>query len=181
MKAKYNVRGGIYFLVILFLTLAMYSCGLREETDSAPGSGGNEPVPVAQFHDLRVPTTLEHFRAYTFNENWLYLVKSRVCNPGQVGLCWDIYKNDVFGEFDPQVYVSGVEGSPITLLADRENNCVLLCQEENGKLSLEKYDEDGTSQWHVEYFASELQGKGGSLTDGVIAGDGRVTLYLNEL
>lgn len=173
---RHKVSRGTCCLLLVLLSLAMYSCGLRENPESISISEEDELVPVAQFFDFRLPVPFYRIPLYTFNDDWFYFIIGMYDQEKQ-GLRLDIYRNDLFGEFEPELYVERIGRYSITMLADRKSNCVLFSQEEDGSFSLKKYDGDGMMQWHTEYSASDLQGQGKKLTDGVITEDGRVFLY----
>ena len=173
---RHKVSRGTCCLLLVLLSLAMYSCGPRENPESISISEEDELVPVAQFFDFRLPVPFYRIPLYTFNDDWFYFIIGMYDQEKQ-GLRLDIYRNDLFGEFEPELYVERIGRYSITLLADRKSNCVLFSQEEDGSFSLKKYDGDGMMQWHTEYSASDLQGQGKKLTDGVITEDGRVFLY----
>lgn len=180
---KHHGKCMLSSMILLILLLTLISCGLREN----PGSvsvAENEGVlvPVAEFHDMRLPGALDYFWRYTFSEDWLYCTARKTDGPETIQEMirrnvWVVYRNGIYNTFDPEVYFEREGGLPMILLADRESNFFMFCQDDNGKFSLEKYDADGAMQWHKGYAASELQGLGDSIGEGIVTADGRVFLH----
>lgn len=175
---KYNIKRRTVCLLLLIMILVTSSCGLRDEPESVPTTEDeNGSVPVAEFHDMKLPGTLDFFWRYAFSENWLFCV-DRKREPEAVRRnLWLIYKNGIKDPFEPEICFEREGGLPLILLADREDNCFLFCQDDNGEFSLEKYDANGKLKWHVGYDASELQGIGKSIGEGIVTANGSVFLY----
>lgn len=172
---KYKTKQRIYCLLLLFLSLVMYSCGLQETDEFASDFEEDASVPVAQFQDMRMPVPMERFRLYTFNENWFYAASPGYDFEKQQSR-WYVYRGRVADEFEPEEYITR-EGVLWVLLADREDNCYLFARENSGNFILEKYDVDGELLWHTDCAPPQLLDKGEHLTDGIVTGDGRVVLY----
>ena len=173
-----NIKRGIAGGILLALLLFMDSCGNSESPDAAvydPNIGRS--VPVAEFHDMRLPGTLDYFWKYAVSEDWLYCV-SRKREPGATQRnIWLVYRNGIQEVFDPEIYIEREGGLPLVLLAGSEGSCFLFCQDDNGEFSLEKYDATGEMQWHRGYAAAQFQDIGDTLTEGIVTEDGRVFLY----
>ena len=171
-------------IILLILLLTLISCGLRENPESVSvAEDEGVLVPVAEFHDMRLPGALDHIWRYTFSEDWLYCTARRT-DDSEATIqemiqrnVWVVYRNGIYDAFDPEVYFEREGGLPMILLADRESNFFMFCQDDNGEFSLEKYDADGAMQWHKGYAASELQGLGDSIGEGIVTADGRVFLH----
>ena len=148
---KRRIAGGILLAFLFF----MESCGNSESPDAAvydPNIGRS--VPVAEFHDMRLPGTLDYFWKYAVSEDWLYCV-SRKREPGATQRnIWLVYRNGIQEVFDPEIYIEREGGLPLVLLAGSEGSCFLFCQDDNGEFSLEKYDATGEMQWHRGYAAA---------------------------
>lgn len=172
---KYKPKQRIYCLLLLFLSLVMYSCGLRETEESVSDFEEEATVPVAQFQDMRLPVPMGWFQHYTFNEDWFYVTSSEYDREMQQ-IRWCVYRGRVADEFEPEKYITR-EGVLRALLADREDNCYLFMRENSGGFFLEKYDVDGELLWHTDCAAPQLLDKGERLTDGIVTGDGKVVLY----
>ena len=172
---KYKTKQSIYCLLLLFLSLVMYSCGLREKEKPVSDFEEDALVPVAQFQDMRMPAPMSSFRLYTFNEDWFYAPSPKYDFETQQNSCC-VYRGRVADEFEPEEYIIR-EGYLRALLADREDNCYLFMRENSGGFFLEKYDVDGELLWHTDCAAPQLLDKGERLTDGIATGDGRVVLY----
>lgn len=177
-RKKQNIKHSIVYGILFALMLALNSCGLPEVSNPpANVEGKSDPVPVAEFYDMRLPGTLDYFWKYAVSEDWLYCV-SRKNEPGAVQRnLWLVYRNGIHNAFKPEVYIEREGGMPLLLLAGSEGSCFLFCQDDNGEFSLEKYDVDGEMQWHMGYSASQLQNIGENLADGIVTEDGRVFLY----
>ncbi len=165
-----------YCLLLLLLSLTLYSCGLHGTGESDLGLEGDETVPVARFQDMRMPVPLDRFRQYTFNEDWFYAASPKYDREKQQS-CWYIYRGRVTDEFQPEEYIEREGYNLLALLADREDNCYLFMQDKGRSFSLEKYDADGKLLWHTDCAAPQIQEKGERLPQGIVASDGRVALY----
>lgn len=174
MRCRVKQKTGFLFLVFLLVT--MCSCGRGKTTESDADFREDAQVPVAEFQDMNLPVPLGTFRLHTFNEEWFYAVNPRYDKEKQMG-CWYIYRGRIADEWEAEEYVARDGYNLLTLLADREDNCYLYMQAENGTFFLEKYNVDGELMWHSDYTASQLANKGEHLTDGIITEDGRVILY----
>lgn len=181
MKRQKSVRSSCIILLVMLVSLV--ACGLRDTPESV--SGGEEQdgiVPVAEFHDMRLPTALAYFRGYAFSEDWLYCTArkrdgSETAQELIQRNVWVVYKNGIDDAFEPQICLEREGGIPLVLLADREDHFYIFCQDDNGGFSLEKYDAGGEMQWRAGYAASELQGLGERIGEGIVTADGRVFLY----
>ena len=71
---RHKVSRGTCCLLLVLLSLAMYSCGLRENPESISISEEDELVPVAQFFDFRLPVPFYRIPLYTFNDDWFYFI-----------------------------------------------------------------------------------------------------------
>ena len=175
MKKGVKQRGCC--LLLLLLSMALYSCGLRENPESVLHEEEDTVVPVATFQDMDFPVPLSAFRAYAFNDRWFYaaIVVSydREAQRGH----WCIYRSPAADDFEPEIHVESEAGNLLALLADRQDNCFLFMEQGTEKYSLEKYDGDGNLQWRQEYTASQLSDRGQRLTEGTVTEDGRVILY----
>lgn len=180
---KHHGKCMLSSIILLILLLTLISCGLRENPESVSvAEDEGVLVPVAEFHDMRLPGALDYFWRYTFSEDWLYCTARKTDGPETIQEMirrnvWVVYRNGIYDTFDPEVYFEREGGLPMILLADRESNFFMFCQDDNGKFSLEKYDADGAMQWHKGYDASELQGLGDSIGEGIVTADGRVFLH----
>lgn len=180
---KYRKSIGLYGIILLVILALLPACGLRDTPESVSGDDKQEEiVPVAEFHDMRLSTALNYFGGYTCSEDWLYCTaRKRSGSETMQELIqrnvWVVYKNGIYDAFEPQVYFEREGGLPLVLLADRENNFFMFCQDNNGEFSLEKYDAEGGMQWHTGYAAYELQGLGERIEEGIVTVDGRVFLY----
>jgi len=173
---KYKVKQKLGGLFLLLLPWIMCSCGQGEVSESGPDCTGDVLVPVAEFQDMKLPVPLDAFRLYAFNDEWFYVASSRYDKEKQTS-CWYVYRGRVADEWEEEKYVVREGYHLLALLADREDNCYLYMQEENGGFFLEKYNTGGELLWHTDYAASQLENKGECLTDGIITEDGRVALY----
>ncbi len=168
-----KVKWGIF---ILFLSLIICSCGQGTPTESESEIAQDALVPVAVFHDLKLPMSLERFRAYAFSEKRFYAASPQYDRESQTS-CWHVYRIPVADEFMAEEYVTQEGDNLLALLADREENCYLYMQGKSGNFFLEKYNAGGELLWHTDCGASQLIGKGERLTDGIVTADGRVILY----
>lgn len=181
---KHHGKYRLFCIILLIMLLTLISCGLRENPESVSvAEDEGEPVPVAEFHDMRLPGALDFFWRYTFSEDWLYCT-ARKTDDSETTIqemirrnVWVVYRNGIYDMFDPEVYFEREGGLPMILLVDRESNFFMFCQDDNGEFSLEKYDADGAMQWHKGYAASELQNLGNSIGEGIVTADGRVFLH----
>lgn len=178
MAVGYNVKRRIAGLLLLVTVVSASSCGLRNEPESVPVTEEEAgSVPVAEFHDMKLPGALDFFWRYAYSENWLFCADRKREPEAVKRNLWLIYKNGINDPFEPVICFEREGGLPLILLADRDDNCFLFCQDDNGEFSLEKYDADGEMQWHAGYDASAMQGIGESLGEGIVTADGRVFLY----
>lgn len=164
-------------LLWMIITLTLCACGQRTAPETVSDFADDGPVPVAKIHDMRLPIPFWKIPAYTFNDQWFYCVGRRYDRELQA-VCGNLYRCDPFAEFELNLYVENLTAIPQMLLADRENNCVLFGKEGDDSFFLEKYDGDGVLQWHVTHPSSELLDKGENIQNGVIAGDGRIYLFV---
>lgn len=167
----------ICLLVLMFLSFALCSCGLREKPEPVLEESG--PVPVAQWQCMDLPVSLGNISYYTSNENWFYAASPRNYDREKKCSEWHVYRGEIADEYEPRPYVVYVhEGYRlITLLADREDNCYLFFTDMNHRGMLVKYNADGELVWEKEYTGAELLGKGLRLDDGLVTEDGCVYLY----
>lgn len=180
---EYSGRSVLFAAILSVLIILLTSCGLRDTSESVPiGEDPEGFVPVAEFHDMRLTTALDYFWKYTFSEDWLYCTARK--RNGSYTIqeliernAWVVYRNGIYDAFEPQVYIEREGGFPLVLLADRENDLFIFCQDDSGGFSLEKYDADGEMRWHAGYTASQMSGLGSSVGDGIVTADGRIFLF----
>ena len=129
-------------LALLFLSLAIYACGPRENPESLSDLGESSPVPVAEWQYMDLPVSLGNIRPYTSNENWFYAASPH--NYSQEKQCfeWHVYRGEITDEYEPRPYVVHEGTRLITLLADREDNCYLFFIDMNHRGTLVKYNTD---------------------------------------
>ncbi len=166
-----------YCLLLLILSMVMYSCGLRENPESVLNEREDTIVPVAAFQDMDLPVPLSTFRAYTFNSSWFYAAAVTCFDRETQRGRWTVYRSPVADSFEPEIYAESEGGNLLALLCDRQDDCFLFMERGTQNYTLERFDDNGNLQWCQEYTASQLSDRGQHLDGGTVTEDGRVILY----
>lgn len=177
LHTKWGKKQYICCLAMFFLSIVLYSCGLREQPESIASIEEGGPVPVAEFRYMELPVPLEAIRIYSSNENYFYAATSEGYDQEKQCGEWHVYRGEIAEEYDPQPYIVYEGNDLIVLLADREDNCYLFFARYGEEGTLVKYNANGELLWDRTYSAQQLLNKGERLTQGLITKEGRVYLF----